>query len=118
MESDSKPGWKVEEGGPRMCLGKGGLGSGMLLSDIHRPWHNDPQYVILEPINQVENNDSYMLTLNRELQADSYTESQGNSFSVTFPTEIPSGYFKYNISKVISTAHFSSTFFSPFSFYL
>ena len=21
-----------------MCLGKGGLGSGMLLSDIHRPW--------------------------------------------------------------------------------
>ena len=38
MESDSKPGWRVEEGGPRMCLGKGGLGSGMLLSDIHRPW--------------------------------------------------------------------------------
>ena len=78
--------------------------------------HNDPQYVILEPINQVENNDSYMLTLNRELQADSYTESQGNSFSVTFSTEIPSGYFKYNISKVISTAHFSSTFFPPFLF--
>lgn len=73
-----------------------------------------PQYVILEPINKVENDDNYVLTLNHGLQADSSTESQ-TFLGCTFPTTIPSGHFKYKISKVIFTTHVSSTFFPFFS---